>query len=100
MENKNVYFFKNTFSSSYNFYSASLLQVYNDSINRSGKSSWLIYNKSQQKEVDSAGFIFGKEFIVSDYEITRLNKSFIDPATRKEILNDLIMTEIIGKRKD
>ena len=93
---KNVYYWKNTFSSSYNFYSASLRQVYDDSIKSSGKKIWLIYDSNQKPEIDSLGLVFGKEFLVKDYEITRMKKSFIDPATRKESLTEMIMAEVVG----
>lgn len=95
---KDVYFWKNTFSSTYSFYSSSDRQVYNDSLALQGKKTWLIYNKSQQAGIDSAGFVFGKTFSVRDYEITRLKKSFIDPATRKQTLDSIVMAEIIGRR--
>src|SRR6185503_13158547 len=45
---KNVYFWKNTFSSTYNFYSASNRQVYPDSLKNADQNFWLIYEKSQQ----------------------------------------------------
>jgi 4-amino-4-deoxy-L-arabinose transferase-like glycosyltransferase len=93
---KDVYFWKNTFSSTYNFYSASNRQVYNDSL--VGNKTWLIYEKSQQPEIDSAGFVFGRIFAVTDYEITRLKKDFINPATRKQTLDLMIMAEIVGKK--
>jgi len=96
---KNVYFWKSTFSSTYNFYSSSNRQVYNDSLISQDKKTWLIYNKSQQAEIDSAGLVFGKTFSVPDYEITRLKKSFIDPATRKETLDEMVMAEVTGKDK-
>ena len=95
---KEVYFWKNTFSSTYNFYSSSNRQVYSDSLNLSGKNFWLIYEKSQQREVDSLGLKLGKTFSVPDYEITRLKKSFIDPGTRKETLDSMIMAEVIVKK--
>jgi len=94
---KDVYFWPNTFSSSYNFYSASLRQVYDDSLNQRGKTFWLIYEKSQQAEIDSAGFVFGKTFSVPDYEITKLKKKFIDPATRNQVLNAMVMAEVVKK---
>lgn len=93
---KDVYFWKNTFSSTYNFYSASNRQVYDDSL--LGKKIWLIYERSQQSEIDSAGFIFEKTFSVQDYEITRLKKEFVDPATRKETMDSMIMAEVIRKK--
>jgi len=95
---KNVYLWKNTFSSTYNFYSSSNRQVYNDSLSQTGKNFWLIYEKSQQAEIDSLGFQLGKTFSVPDYEITRLKKSFVDPATRKETLDEMIMIEVVGKK--
>lgn len=95
---KEVYFWKNTFSASYNFYSSSLRQVYNDSMFLPGKKCWLVYQQSQKQEVDSAGFLFGKMVAVPDYEITRLNKKFVNPATRKEVLDSLVMVEVINKK--
>ena len=95
---KDVYFWKNTFSSTYSFYSSSNRQVYDDSLKRSGKKFWLIYENSQQVEIDSLGLEFGKTFSVQDYEITRLKKDFIDPATRKKTLNSMVMAEVEGKR--
>lgn len=93
---KNVYFWKNIFSASYNFYSASMRQDYDDSLKQTGKSFWLIYDKNQQSEIDSVGFVFGKEFAVPDYEITMLNKNFIDPASRKAALREMRMAEVVG----
>jgi hypothetical protein len=63
-----------------------------------GKNFWLIYEKSQQSEVDSLGLQLGKIFSVPDYEITRLKKSFVDPATRKGTLDEMIMSEVIDKK--
>jgi len=93
-----VYFWKNTFSSTYNFYSSSNRQVYDDSLKQQGKKFWLIYERSQQSQIDSLGFVFGKTFTVQDYEITRLKKSFVDPATRKETLDEMLMAEVVSRK--
>jgi hypothetical protein len=93
-----VYFWKNTFSSTYSFYSSSNRQVYDDSLKQQGKKFWLIYERSQQSQIDSLGFVIGKTFAVQDYEITRLKKSFVDPATRKEKLDEMIMAEVVGSK--
>jgi hypothetical protein len=95
---KDVYFWKNTFSSTYNFYSASNRQVYPDSLKNTDQKFWLIYEKSQQAQIDSSGLVFGKTFSVQDYEITRLRRSFVDPATRKQVLDSMIMAEVVGKK--
>lgn len=94
-----VYFWKNTFSSSYNFYTSSIRQVYDDSLLRKHSRLWIIYNASQLPELEAAGIIpENKRFIVPDYEITRLKKSFVDPSTRSGVLDSLIMAEVIKKR--
>ena len=95
---KKVYFWNNTFSSSYNFYTASLRQVYNDSLLKSGEIIWLIYDKSQQAAIDSSGLLPGQQFSVDDYEVTRLKKKFLDPATRKETLTEMRMAEVVGRK--
>jgi 4-amino-4-deoxy-L-arabinose transferase-like glycosyltransferase len=93
-----VYFWKNTFSSTYSFYSSSNRQVYDDSLKQQGKKFWLIYERSQQSQIDSLGFVFGKTFAVQDYEITRLKKSFVDPTTRKGTLDEMLMAEVVGHK--
>ena len=94
---KNVYFWKNTFSSTYNFYSASNRQVYPDSLKNADQKFWLIYELSQQPEVDSLGLQFGRAFFVPDYEITRLKQSFINPSTRTQTLDSMVVAEVIGR---
>ncbi len=95
---KNVYFWKNAFSSTYSFYSSSNRQVYTDSLKQTGKGFWLIYERSQQAEIDSLGLQLGKTFSVPDYEITRLKKGFVDPATRKGTLDEMIMAEVMDRK--
>jgi hypothetical protein len=96
---KDVYFWKNTYSSSYNFYSASLRQVYNDSLRYGNKKTWIIYSAIQLPELEMAGIVLSKEKIaVPDYEITRLKKSFIDPATRTNVLDSIILAEVVGHK--
>jgi uncharacterized membrane protein len=95
---KNVYFWKNAFSSTYNFYSASNRQVYPDSLKNVGQKFWIIYERSQQQNIDSLGFVFGRSFSVPDYEITRLKRSFVDPATRDQTLDSMIMLEVLGRK--
>jgi hypothetical protein len=63
-------------------------------LNQTGQKFWIIYERSQQAEIDSAGFVLGKTFVAQDYEITRLKKNFIDPATRKKTLDEMVMAEV------
>jgi len=95
---KNVYFWKNAFSSTYNFYSSSNRQVYPDSLKNMDQKFWIIYERSQQQNIDSLGFVFGRSFSVQDYEITRLKRSFIDPTTRSQTLDSMIMREVLGRK--
>jgi hypothetical protein len=95
---KKVYFWNNTFSSSYNFYTASLRQVYDDSLLRSGEKFWLIFDRTQLAAIESAGLLLGEQFSVDDYEVTRLKKKFLDPETRAETLGEMRMAEVVGRK--
>lgn len=96
---KDVYFWKNTYSSAYSFFSASMRQVFDDSLQSGNKKTWILYLASQENELQAAGILLSNEKIaVPDYEITRLKKSFVDPATRRIVLDSLILAEVVGRR--
>jgi hypothetical protein len=50
-------------------------------------------------ELEAAGILLSNEKIaVPDYEITRLKKTFVDPATRNGVLDSLILAQVVGRR--
>jgi 4-amino-4-deoxy-L-arabinose transferase-like glycosyltransferase len=89
-----VYFWKNTFSSSFNFYSGSLYKRFADSVLQPGKKIWLVYDKRSEEEIKQAGYQLGLRFSVLDYEITKLDIKFVNPATRESQCSEMVIAEL------
>src|SRR5262249_13952317 len=96
---ENVYFWKNNYSSSFNFYTASERNQFDDSIFVKGKRPiWLLFDKHNLPEIERAGYSIGLMYSVPDFEITKLNLKFINPATRNNQLTQMSVGEITGKK--
>jgi len=94
----NVYFWKNNYSSSFNFYTATERKQFDDSIFLKGKKPlWLLFDKDDLTDIQRSGYKLGLTYSVPDFGITRLNLKFINPATRKNELHEMILGEIIGR---
>ena len=94
----NIYFWKDNYSSSFNFYTASERNQFDDSVFIKGKKPiWLLFDKHNLPEIKQAGYKIGQTYSVPDFEITRLNIKFINPATRKNELTEMVLGEIINK---
>jgi hypothetical protein len=91
---EDVYFWKNTFSSSFNFYSKSLYQPFADSVLQPGKKFWLIYDIRDEEEIKKAGYQLGQRFSVLDYEVTKLDIKFVNPATRGKQCSMMVLAEL------
>lgn len=89
-----VYFWKETYSSSYNFYTSSLRQPFADSVLIPGKKTWLLYDIGSEPEIRQGGYTLGNAISVPDFEVTRLNGKFLDPETREEACGRLVIAEI------
>ena len=96
-----VYFWKNTFSSSFNFYSRSLHKPFADSVlqlglpaGQAGKKTWLIYDIRDEEQIKQAGYRLGQRFSVLDYEITKLDIKFVNPATREKQCSRMVLAEL------
>ncbi len=94
----NVYFWKDNYSSSFNFYTATGRKQFDDSIFIKGKKPiWLLFDRRNWDEIKQAGYKIGLTYSVPDFEITKLNIKFINPATRKNELKEMMIGEITGK---
>ena len=94
----NVYFWKDNYSSSFNFYTATERQQFNDSIFQKGKNPiWLLFDKNDSVDIRRSGYKIGLIYSVSDFGITKLNLKFINPVTRKNELHEMMLGEITGK---
>ncbi len=96
-----VYFCKNNFSSSYNFYTKTLYQSFADSVlqagpptGQAGKKTWLIYDIKDEEQIKQSGYQLKQLFSVFDFEITKLDIKFINPETRESSCSKMVMAEI------
>ena len=94
----NIYFWKDNYSSSFNFYTATERNQFDDSLYVKGKKPlWLLYDARNTDEIQQAGYKIGLTYSVADYEITKLDLKFLNPATRNRELKQLMVSEITGK---
>ncbi|MBK5273065.1 MAG: hypothetical protein JJE22_18855, partial [Bacteroidia bacterium] len=90
----NVYFWNNTYSSSFNFYTATLRKPFTDLVLQQGKVVWLMFDIRDEEQIKQAGYHLNEQFSALDYEITKLDIKFINPARRDSACTKLLLAEI------
>ena len=76
----NIYFWKDNYSSSFNFYTATERKQFDDSIFLKGrKPIWLLFDERNLAEIKSAGYKIGLTYSAVDYGVSRLNIKFMNP---------------------
>ena len=90
-----VYFWKNTYSSSFSFYTQSLYKPFNDSVLTSVKKSWLIYDSREEEQIKQSGIRLIPLYDVLDYEITKLDIKFVNPVKRESQCSKMVIAEVI-----
>jgi hypothetical protein len=94
----NVYFWNDNYSSSFNFYTATERKQFDDSVFLKGKKPiWLLFDKNDAADIHKSGYKIGLIYSVPDFGITKLSFKFINPATRKNELHEMMLGEITGK---
>jgi 4-amino-4-deoxy-L-arabinose transferase-like glycosyltransferase len=82
---KKVYFWPGIYSSSYNFYTSEIRKEFHDSLLQQPGPLWIMVNNVKLPELEARGIkaidIIGQR----DYEITRLQLKFVNPARRNEV---------------
>ena len=94
-----VYFWKNNYSSSYCFATRTLRKEWGDGEQLNDPSAHLVYDIAYEKEIEGAGVILGEKVFVKDFEITKLDKEFVNPKTREAHCSKLVMARVISFRK-
>ena len=89
-----VYFWKNTYSSSFNFYTKTMRKPFADSVLQQGKKIWLVYDIKDEGEILQAGYKIGQGFSALDYEITKLDIKFVNPVKREKQCTRMILSAI------
>ena len=93
-----VYFWKENYSSSFNFYTGTLRKQFNDSIMNNKRTVWLMFNENNKQQVLESGYQFGRQIQAADYEVSRLNFKFLNPSTRDSATMQMILAEISPKQ--
>jgi hypothetical protein len=88
---KEIYCWPGFYSSSFNFYTASLRQEFNSSTRL---PAYLLYDIQQEKEILAAGYILREKLTVKDFEISKLDKQFLLPSTREGHCTSMILARI------
>lgn len=89
-----VYFWKEMQSSSFNFYTGTLRQQFADSVLQPGKKVWLLFDIRSEEEIKQAGYKLGERYSTLDYEITKLDIKFVNPAKRENQCTRMVLAEI------
>ena len=90
-----VYFWKENYSSSFNFYTKSIRKEFADSLLVPGKKVWLLFDVRDEEEIKQAGYNFGLRYSSADYEITKLDIKFINPKRREAECTELVLAELV-----
>jgi len=91
---ENAYLMKDTYSSSWNFYTKTIRKEFADSVLRPDRKTWLLYDIRSEEEIKKLGFHLGERFINPDYEITKLDIKFVNPAKRESQCTKMVLAEI------
>lgn len=91
---EDVYLWKDTYSSSFNFYTKTIRKTFTDAALQTGKPIWLLYDIRNEEEIKQAGYTLGKKYSSPDFEITKLDIKFINPARRDSQCTTMLIAEI------
>ena len=89
-----VYFWPDMYSTSYNFYSGQLHQYFTDSVYRQKDTVWIMAGDKNIEAIKAAGYPILGGYAHRDYQVTRLNGKFVNPARRKEVVEKMVLVRI------
>lgn len=89
-----VNFWNETYSSSFCFYTKTLRKSFADSVLKSNEKTWLLYDTRDEEAIRNEGYKLENPISSRDFEITKLNLKFVNPATREKSLTALAIAEI------
>ena len=92
-----VYFEKNSYSPSFNFYTASLRKPFSDSLFTPGKNIWLFTELKFLPGIED-NYLLGEKYEATRYWISRLSLRFLNPATRAKQCTKMLLVELKGRK--
>lgn len=91
---KQVWFWPGVISSSYVFYTAELRKEYTDSVLQKPSPVWVMTDAQRLPEIARKGLPVLQTYEHVDYEITRLQLRFVNPASREKELTKLLLVRV------
>ncbi|MEP3211454.1 MAG: glycosyltransferase family 39 protein [Maribacter sp.] len=83
----NIYKVSEHYTWSLDFYNKEPVQITSIAELGNKKDVWVYVDDLQLKELQNMGFDWDRQFTENQFRITRLQVKFLDPATRKKVLN-------------
>jgi hypothetical protein len=90
----NIFFWKDTYCPSFNYYLSSLRQPFSDSVFKKDGPVYLVFDKKNIPELKAIGYRLGQKFSHVDYGITQLSIKFLNPEQRQEVTSEIIIAEV------
>lgn len=88
---KTVYFMPGIYSSSYNFYTAELRKEFTEGVLQKPGPIWIATDPERLKQINLPIL---QTYSHVDYEITRMQLPFVNPATRKNELTKMMLVRV------
>jgi 4-amino-4-deoxy-L-arabinose transferase-like glycosyltransferase len=89
-----IYFWPKNYSSSFCFSQGTLRQEFVDSVLNKTKPAWLVFDKNYEPEIEKSGYVITERTEVKDFEITKLDRKFLEPSTRNTQCSKLVIGRI------
>jgi len=89
-----IYFWPKNYSSSFCFAQATLRQEFVDSALNKTRSTWLVFDINYEPEIEKNGYVITERTEVKDFEITKLDRKFLEPSTRNTQCSKLVIGRI------
>lgn len=90
----NIYKVSTEYTWSLDFYNQRPIKTTTIDAIKGKKNIWIYANDQQLKELQKSDFDWDKQYTKDQFRITRLQAKFLDPATRKRVLNRMHLIHI------
>jgi len=90
----NIYKVSERYTWALDFYNRKPVQILSMEELRDKQNIWVYANEAELKQLHDSGFDWDRQFTEKQFRITRLQAKFLDPATRKKVLNKMHLVHI------
>ncbi len=90
----NIYKLSSHHTWAIDFYNQEPVKIVSFDAIKNKRDFWIYANDIQLRELQKMGFDWDRQFTESQFRITRLQKKFLDPSTRKKVLNKMHLVHV------